>query len=215
MENIASQKVLSPLLTGLLLMISLTLFAFEAHEQVYKFSVGKTTTAVEKKHYDALQLPEITICMEYGFKKEALEREGLPERFFLTADSNYGNNGTDPFPDIMETWEKATYSDRELEITWRLYDGKNMQTMKYPTPKIKHSPSFSEKMSENVTLIGFNTVYEGRCYKWSMPGIEVSNKDRVLKDIYVNLAGNDSNCIAYIHPPASHLLAAVNRGAIQ
>ena len=70
-------------------------------------------------------------------------------------------------------------------------------------------------MSENVTLIGFNTVYEGRCYKLSMPGIEVSNKDRVLKDIYVNLAGNDSKCIAYIHPPASYLLAAVNRGAIQ
>ena len=127
MENITSQKILSPLLTGLLLMISLTLFAFEAHEQVYKFSVGKTTTAVEKKHYESLLLPEITICMEYGFKKEALEREGLPERFFLTADSTYGNNGTDPFPDLLDTWEKATYSDRELEITWRLYDGKYMQ----------------------------------------------------------------------------------------
>ena len=144
MESITSQKVLSPLLTGLLLMISLTLFAFEAHEQVYKFSVGKTTTAVEKKHYDALQLPEITICMEYGFKKEALEGEGLPERFFLTADSNYGNNGTDPFPDIMETWEKATYSDRELEITWRLYDGKNMQT-NIQHQKRKIPPHFQKK----------------------------------------------------------------------
>ena len=69
----------------------------------------------------------------------------------------------------------------------------------------------SGEMEENVTLTAFNTVYEGRCYTWSMPGIKVSNKDRVLKDIYVNLANNNSNCIAYIHPAAPSLLAAVNR----
>ena len=80
--------------------------------------------ATEKQHKDALELPEITICMEYGFKKVALEREGLPERFFLTADSTYGNNGTDPFPDLKEIWEKATYSEKELEITWKLYQRK-------------------------------------------------------------------------------------------
>ena len=66
-------------------------------------------------------------------------------------------------------------------------------------------------MEENVTLIGVNTVYDGRCYTWSMPGIDVSVKERVLKDIYVNLAGNDSNCIAYIYPVAPNFLVAVNR----
>ena len=69
----------------------------------------------------------------------------------------------------------------------------------------------SGEMEENVTLTAFNTLYEGRCYTWSMPGIKVSSKDRVLKDIYVNLASNNSNCIAYIHPAAPSLLAAVNR----
>ena len=123
-NKLRNNKTCHWILTALLLLVTLVLFLYEAHEQIYKFSIGKTTTATEKQHKDALELPEITICMEYGFKKVALEREGLPERFFLTADSTYGNNGTDPFPDLKEIWEKATYSEKELEITWKLYQRK-------------------------------------------------------------------------------------------
>ena len=121
------KKAFHWILTLLLLLTSLALFVFEAREQFYKFIAGQTTMAVEKQHYDALELPEVTICMESAFKKTALESEGLPERFFLTTDSTFGNNGTDPFPDLRALWDKTTYSERELEITWRLYQRKILQ----------------------------------------------------------------------------------------
>lgn len=87
-----------------------------------KFYEGRTTEAVEKIRHKSLKLPHLSFCMERPFKKRALENMGLRERFFLTAEPAYTNMSLD-FPRLNKTWQKATYSDKEVDISWRLYSG--------------------------------------------------------------------------------------------
>ena len=70
-------------------------------------------------------------------------------------------------------------------------------------------------MNKSVKLTSFNTLHEGRCYTWSMPNIMASYKNRVVKDIYVNLRrngklANNLTAIAYIHPASMNAMV-VNR----
>ncbi len=160
-------------------------FLFQVQEQVVKYYEGKTTQTVEKVAYNELPLPYISLCMESPFKKQVLLDMGLPERFFLTAEPSIA---TGSFPSLNETWQKATYSAQELEVTWRLWPGQNA----------------------SISVKPFNTIYNGQCYVWSTPAL-VSTTTPVVKDIYVNLSTDEDSCIASIHPSMPPLIAALNR----
>ena len=108
-------------LKWILTITCLVLSIFIVKEQCNKYKSGNTTISIDKQYNDALELPQVTICMDRPYKKDVLEEYGLAQRFFLSPNSSYGNK---TFPNLTTLWNEATYSEEELDISWQLYDRK-------------------------------------------------------------------------------------------
>ena len=85
--------------------------------QVDKYIKGKTTQTWEKVPQKLLDFPQMTFCVLYQFKKEALSDMGLPDDFLIAGNpKNSATLGNKSMPNIEEVWENATYSETEFNI---------------------------------------------------------------------------------------------------
>ena len=85
--------------------------------QVNKYIEGKTTQTWEKVPQKHLDFPQMTFCVLYQFKREALLDMGLPDDFLIAGNpKNSATLGNKSMPNIEEVWENATYSETEFNI---------------------------------------------------------------------------------------------------
>ena len=103
-----------------------------------KFYHGATTLTVEQIDEDYLSLPPILLCSKRAYKKEELSAMGLPQNFLYERDRSKASR-PEPFPDLKETWHKATWSNEDLQVEWSRYEGTVMtrETEYFPQPYIK------------------------------------------------------------------------------
>ena len=82
-----------------------------------KYLEGKTTQTWEKVPEEYLDFPQMTFCVEYQFKTDALFAMGLPDSFLIAGSpKNKESLGNKSMPNLEEVWEKATYSEKEFFI---------------------------------------------------------------------------------------------------
>ena len=85
--------------------------------QVLKYIEAKTTQTFEKVPQENLDFPQVTFCVKYQFKREALSDMGLPEDFLIGGNPKTPESlGNKSMPDIAEAWENGTYSQPEFDI---------------------------------------------------------------------------------------------------
>ncbi len=156
--------------------------------KVIKFFTGKTSRAMEILAQESLKLPRIAFCLNYPYKADMLSKMNLPAEFFHSRDPKYRNSV--PFPNLHETWQRATYSKDELLLRWYFYSGVN------------GSASVEE----------VNTLYDGKCFVWSLKD-DVSPTSRVIKQLYVGLPENKTGFAFFFHPEASTAGVALDNWA--
>ena len=88
-----------------------------------KFSKGSITVALEKQHRDYLPLPHIVLCRKRRYKYQELSARQLPDNFFDDPDKTIFDKGKGSFPNLNETWLKTTWSQEDLEVGWKAYEG--------------------------------------------------------------------------------------------
>ena len=98
---------------------------WQVWEQLTKFLEGSTTTSLEKVNHEHLPLPLIVLCSSQRYKYDVLADMGLPKNFL---DDHRQNHLPGKFPDLNETWLKATWSREDFDFYWQ--HGKSMYRVK-------------------------------------------------------------------------------------
>ena len=89
--------------------------------RVAKFIQNRTTQLIEKESRVELDLPDVTFCADYGFKKEVFKELGMRVDMMKPNSGNYTTNFE--LQDIDDLWERATFSKEDLRIIWLIDDG--------------------------------------------------------------------------------------------
>ena len=85
--------------------------------QIIKYIEGKTTQTWEKVPCKNLDFPQVTFCVKYQFKREALLDMGLPDDFLIGGNPKTSASlGNKSMPDLAQVWENGTYSQPEFDI---------------------------------------------------------------------------------------------------
>jgi hypothetical protein len=92
----------------------------QVKSHVIKYYQGTATRSVSKIAQKALMYPHISFCPEQPFKFSVLTSLGLSKDFFQSEGSPA--SGTN-FPDLNETWNKASFSRSEFNISWTFFGG--------------------------------------------------------------------------------------------
>ena len=89
---------------------------WQVEEVLVKFIEGSTTTTLEKQHNDHLPLPKVAICMKRRYNYGALAAMGLPDDYFSENRHRTEFEMESPFPDLNQTWLKATWSREDVQM---------------------------------------------------------------------------------------------------
>ena len=89
---------------------------WQVWEQITKFLEGGTTTSLEKVHNKYLPLPQIVLCSSKRYKYDVLTDMGLPKNFL---DDHRKKHISGKFPDLNDTWLKATWSREDFDFDWK------------------------------------------------------------------------------------------------
>ena len=84
--------------------------------ELMKFLGASTTLVLEKQHHNHLHLPQVALCMKQRYNYEALIKMGLSIDFFSEMRQRTENNLKSLFPDLNETWLKATWSREDVQM---------------------------------------------------------------------------------------------------
>ena len=71
---------------------------------------------MEKQYNSYLRLPQVALCMKRRYNYEALAEMGLPGDFFSEMRYLTELDAQRPFPDLNETWLKATWSREDVQM---------------------------------------------------------------------------------------------------
>ena len=107
----------------LLALVMCTLSIFLVWDLCLKFLNGSTTMSMEQIDEDYLALPPLLLCSKQRYKKEALAAAGLPANFWEEDDGWSAAFHSEPFPDLNDTWLKATWPNEDLQAGWHKYEG--------------------------------------------------------------------------------------------
>ena len=94
---------------------------FQVWEELTKFLEGSITTSLEKVNHKYLPLPLVVLCSSQRYKHDVLSDMGLPKNFL---DDHRATYLPGQFPDLNETWQKATWSRDDFAIYWQPYERK-------------------------------------------------------------------------------------------
>ena len=89
---------------------------WQVWEQLTKFFEGSTTTSLEKVNNKYLPQPLIVLCSSQRYKYDVLTKMGLPKNFL---DNHRNRYLPGKFPDLNETWHKATWSPEDFDFFWQ------------------------------------------------------------------------------------------------
>ena len=89
---------------------------WQVREVLVKFIEGSTTTTLEQRHNSHLPLPKVAFCLKQRYKYEALAAMGLPADYFSENRHRTEFDTESQFPELNETWLKATWSREDLQI---------------------------------------------------------------------------------------------------
>ena len=89
---------------------------WQVEEVLVKFIEGSTTTTLEKQHNDHLPLPKVALCMKRRYNYGALAAMGLPDDYFSEHRHRTEIDRESPFPDLNQTWLKATWSREDVQM---------------------------------------------------------------------------------------------------
>lgn len=84
--------------------------------ELMKFLGASTTRTLEKQHHNHLHLPQVALCMKQRYNYGALIKMGLPIDFFSEMRQRTKDDLKNPFPDLNETWLKATWSRDDVQM---------------------------------------------------------------------------------------------------
>ena len=93
---------------------------WQVWEQLTKFLEGSTTTTLEKVNLEYLPMPLIVLCSSQRYKYDALTDMGLPKNFL---DDHRMKYLPGRFPDLNQTWLRATWSEDDFDLFWQAYEG--------------------------------------------------------------------------------------------
>ena len=93
---------------------------WQVWEQLSKFWEGSTTTSLGVVDNEYLPLPLIVLCSSQRYKHDVLTDMGLPKNFL---DDHKANYMAGKFPDLNETWLRATWSKEDFDLYWPPYEG--------------------------------------------------------------------------------------------
>ena len=122
--NLSLIKVFAKWLLALVLGIC---SVWQVWEQLTKFLEGSTTTSLEKVNLAYLPMPMIIMCSSQRYKYDALTDMGLPKNFL---DDHRMKYLLGKFPDLNQTWLKATWSLDDFDLFWQAYEGKSRKHVK-------------------------------------------------------------------------------------
>ena len=105
----------------LLALVLVMCSVWQVWEQLTKFLEGSTTTSLEKVNRAYLPMPMIVMCSSQRYKYDALTEMGLPKNFL---DDHRLKDLPVQFPDLNQTWLKATWSLDDFNLFWLAYEGK-------------------------------------------------------------------------------------------
>ena len=88
----------------------------QVQEVLVKFIEGSSTTTLEKEHNDHLPLPKVALCMKQRYNYGALAAMDLPNDYFSENRHRTEFEMGGPFPDLNQTWLRATWSKEDVQM---------------------------------------------------------------------------------------------------
>ena len=89
-----------------------------------KFLSDSTTVVRQQQQNDYLPLPRLMLCNNERYNEKELEAMNLPEDFFDNRHPDISKlKERNSFPNLNDTWQRATWPKNEIQIDWNRYEG--------------------------------------------------------------------------------------------
>ena len=91
--------------------------------QVIKYYEELTSVSIGREHREELEFPDVTFCIQSGWKEEALSKMGLSNDFMKVQVDHFINQ---EIGDIDQIWDNSTHNWKKFPIYWTTDEGNFM-----------------------------------------------------------------------------------------